>query len=327
MTRQKTRNLLFRAMLLAALATTAFATSPGYAKSKSKASKAAAKKSAAKQPSPTPGKTLRISTNLGDIEIAMLVSEAPALSANLIALATGHQRFTDAQTKQPTKRPFYDGLTFHRAIAGVLIQGGCPKGDGTGGPGYALADEINAEALGLHKERVLDAHGAPAARLLIGSEDDFYRVIVDPLIGAMGIKDPASLQRRKAEVDRKIRVLTIQEAFENLGYRYTRLHPTRPITRGVVAMANSGANTNGSQFFIALKPLPVLDGKNTPVAVVTKGLEVVEAIAALGSNKAQKPKTAVTILRVEEVVTKRGNKKAKRGKKRAKKKPSTTRRK
>jgi cyclophilin family peptidyl-prolyl cis-trans isomerase len=96
---------------------------------------------------------------------------------------------------------FYDGLTFHRIVPGFVIQGGDPKGDGTGGPGYSFEDEI----------------------------------------------------------------------VKSLSFADT----------GLLAMANSGPNTNGSQFFITLGAAEHLNGRHTIFGEVVKGMEVVEAIAAV----------------------------------------------
>jgi peptidyl-prolyl cis-trans isomerase A (cyclophilin A) len=65
--------------------------------------------------------------------------------ANFVELAQGEREFTDPSTGEPTKRPFYDGLGFHRIISNFMIQGGCPLGTGTGGPGYTFDDEIHPE--------------------------------------------------------------------------------------------------------------------------------------------------------------------------------------
>lgn len=51
---------------------------------------------------------------------------------------------TVANFEKLAKEKFYDGLTFHRVIPGFMIQGGCPKGDGTGGPGYTIKGEFNS---------------------------------------------------------------------------------------------------------------------------------------------------------------------------------------
>jgi len=63
--------------------------------------------------------------------------------ANFIGLAEGTKEFADPRSGQKTKRPFFDGLTFHRVIPEFMIQGGCPLGTGTGGPGYRFADEFH----------------------------------------------------------------------------------------------------------------------------------------------------------------------------------------
>lgn len=69
--------------------------------------------------------------------------EAPITAANFAELASGAKEFTDPKTGKPVKRPYYDGLIFHRVIDGFMIQGGDPLGSGRGGPGFTIKDEIN----------------------------------------------------------------------------------------------------------------------------------------------------------------------------------------
>ncbi|MGQ9505823.1 MAG: peptidylprolyl isomerase [Thermogutta sp.] len=74
-------------------------------------------------------------TTKGDILLELFENEAPNTVANFITLV---------------EQGFYNGLTFHRVIPGFVAQGGCPKGDGTGGPGYQIADECTGPNARLH---------------------------------------------------------------------------------------------------------------------------------------------------------------------------------
>jgi len=82
-------------------------------------------------------------TNRGEIVCELFEKEAPGTVANFAGLAAGTKEFTDPKTGQKTKRPYYDGLIFHRVIANFMVQGGCPLGSGTGGPGYTIKDEVS----------------------------------------------------------------------------------------------------------------------------------------------------------------------------------------
>jgi peptidyl-prolyl cis-trans isomerase A (cyclophilin A) len=84
-------------------------------------------------------------TNRGDIRIQLFPNHAPKTVRNFVGLAEGTQEWRDPKSGQERKDPFYDGLTFHRVISGFMIQGGCPTGTGTGGPGYTFNDEIHPE--------------------------------------------------------------------------------------------------------------------------------------------------------------------------------------
>lgn len=74
--------------------------------------------------------TATIKTNRGDIRLSLFADAAPVTVANFANLA---------------QKGFYNGLKFHRVIADFMIQTGCPKGTGTGGPGYTFADEFHPD--------------------------------------------------------------------------------------------------------------------------------------------------------------------------------------
>ncbi len=75
-------------------------------------------------------RTASFETSMGDFKIELFEDRAPLTTGNFIEL---------------TEKGFYDGLTFHRVIESFMIQGGCPAGNGTGGPGYQIDDEFHPE--------------------------------------------------------------------------------------------------------------------------------------------------------------------------------------
>jgi peptidyl-prolyl cis-trans isomerase A (cyclophilin A) len=81
-------------------------------------------------------------TSLGNFACKLEPAQAPVTVGNFVGLAEGTKEFQDPRTGQMTTRRFYDGLKFHRVVPGFVVQGGDPRGDGTGGPGYEFADEI-----------------------------------------------------------------------------------------------------------------------------------------------------------------------------------------
>ena len=158
-----------------------------------------------------------LQTNQGDIKIELFAAKSPKTVANFVGLAGGTKEFTDPKTGKAVKRPFYDGLIFHRLIPHFMIQGGDPLGTGTGGPGFRFEDE-----------------------------------------------------------------------FSDLKF-------DRPF---LLAMANAGPNTNGSQFFITTDPTPWLNNKHTIFGAVVAGMDVVTKISQLPTGANDRPKSDVVIKKV-----------------------------
>ena len=156
-----------------------------------------------------------LKTNRGDIVINLLPNHAPKTVENFVGLAEGTADFTDDAGRSGVR--YYDGLGFHRIIDGFMIQGGCPLGTGTGGPGYTFKDEFHPE-----------------------------------------------------------------------------LQFDRPY---LLAMANAGPGTNGSQFFITVAPTTWLTGKHTIFGEVTNpaGQKVVDEIAAVKTGRNDRPAQDVVI--------------------------------
>jgi peptidyl-prolyl cis-trans isomerase B (cyclophilin B) len=146
------------------------------------------------------------------------------------------------------KAGYYNGMTFHRVIPDFMIQGGDPLGNGTGGEsiyGPTFEDEINADSYGLNVTKVKDV--------------------------ANGEQIPPDVAE-----------LTVKQLYEKQGFAYRSDLKSIPMQRGVIAMANRGPKTNGSQFFIIQAPeTPWLDGRHTVFGRVTEGMDVVDTIAKL----------------------------------------------
>jgi len=171
-----------------------------------------------------------------------------------------------------SRKGYYNGLTFHRVIKDFMIQGGDPKGDGSDGEsiwGGTFADEINAKSLGLDKIKV--------------SQVEYLTKTIE--------QDQLDLYKD----------FTVMDYYASaLGYKYDDVIHSHKMTKGSVAMANSGADTNGSQFFIVTGgDQPHLDGKHTVFGEIESGFDIAEKISQVEVDEKDKPKTAVIINSVE----------------------------
>jgi len=83
----------------------------------------------------------KIKSSKGDILIQLEFEKTPGTVGNFVALAEG----TLENSIKPQGQKYYDGLKFHRVIPDFMVQGGCPSGTGTGGPGYQFEDEFHAD--------------------------------------------------------------------------------------------------------------------------------------------------------------------------------------
>jgi peptidyl-prolyl cis-trans isomerase A (cyclophilin A) len=87
-----------------------------------------------------------IDTSKGKLTCSLYEDKAPITVANFVGLATGKRSWLEPTSGEWVNKPAYDGTTFHRIIKGFMIQGGDPKGDGSGEPGFVFPDEMWAGA-------------------------------------------------------------------------------------------------------------------------------------------------------------------------------------
>ncbi len=241
---------------------------------------------------------VEIQTSMGIMILELFPKEAPETVANFIDLAQGDKAFLDPETGELVNRPYYDGLIFHRVIDGFMIQGGSPTGLGNGSPGYSFRDEINARSLGLDRMQAIDDEGIPHPFLRIASQTQFQAVILEPLFAEMNINSQEDLESNYETIEARINSLTIKDVYENQGYEYTETLDSRMPVRGVIAMANAGPNSNGSQFFINLIDTEWLAGKHTVFGRVRQGMDVLDEIGATPVDEQDRPVDDVKIIQV-----------------------------
>ena len=231
-------------------------------------------------------KFITIETNYGNIELELFADIAPKTVSNFIGLAEGSKEWFDNKSNSKVKKPFYNGLIFHRVIKDFMIQGGCPEGTGTGGPGYSFEDECYEE-------------GEP----IIGkiSDDniglDLFNQIIAPYLGSNPNPDKEVVEIANKCVELQsvepLKAKPIEYYLEKTGNHYFNRKGKlkASVDFGTICMANSGPNTNGSQFFIVTKKdgCDWLNGNHTVFGKVIKGMEVVQKIENLPKNQNDKP--------------------------------------
>jgi peptidyl-prolyl cis-trans isomerase A (cyclophilin A) len=105
--------------------------------------------------------TAIIETTAGNMTCTLFPDKAPIAAENFIGLATGKKEWTSPTGVRKRGVPLYDGTIFHRVIPGFMIQGGDPKGDGTGDPGYKFKNEVSSDLLFDKPGRLAYANSGP----------------------------------------------------------------------------------------------------------------------------------------------------------------------
>lgn len=237
-----------------------------------------------------------LTTNLGKIELELFNDIAPHTVNNFVDLAEGTKTWTDPHTHKEVERPFYNGLVFHRVIKDFMIQGGCPIGNGTGGPGYTFDDECFVEGDELKGEITSDE---VAVRIFNEVLVPYFRKTPKPDAELIDIAQKVS-QTQNPDL---IKAKTIDYYLEKTAHQtpFIERKVIKGVDYGTICMANAGPNTNGSQFFIVTKKdgCAWLNGKHTVFGKVVKGMDVVHAIEELETDNSDKPVSAAVIEKVE----------------------------
>jgi peptidyl-prolyl cis-trans isomerase A (cyclophilin A) len=244
---------------------------------------------------------LQISTSRGNVFAELYPDEAPQNVRRFLSLAAGEIELVDRNTDTIFKPRYYDGMSFHRVIPGILIQAGSPAYNPLGAPGDLLEDEINANILGLDKENVLLPDSTTNPILNITSADEFSKQLLQPLYKSMNIETAEDLLGQEENIARRLRTMTIKELYQLLGYTYSEANVSRPIQSGVLALANSGPNSNGPEFFISVANLEHLSGKYTAIGSVIEGMDVVGNIGSLAINPLKATRASTIIYAIKKI--------------------------
>ncbi|MBN1967859.1 MAG: peptidylprolyl isomerase [Candidatus Delongbacteria bacterium] len=237
-------------------------------------------------------------TSMGTIKIELWPEVAPKTVENFIGLSEGTKEWTVPDNGEKVKKPFYDGLIFHRVIKDFMIQGGCPIGNGTGGPGYKFEDETMIEG----SQRKITGK--------IENEQDAFEVyqqVFMPFIQSGGQSDELMTiltECQKAQSGKPIMEHEVEYYAKLIGKEINVMSGGTPRAKnefGCISMANSGPNTNGSQFFIITKKdgTPWLDGKHTVFGKVIEGIDVALKIQDVATSQGDKPVEDVKIISVK----------------------------
>ncbi len=221
-----------------------------------------------------------VSTSQGEIYLELFPAEAPNNVENFIALAEGATEFTNPNTGEAIESRYYNGMRFHRVVPGFIIQAGSAAYNPLGLQVGLLDDEINADALGLNLIPALNPDGSFADALNIESKQDFHGEILTPLYLQRNISDFDEALSRQYQTLETLQGLSVKSVYENQGYRYDDTLLSRPIERGTVALANSGPDSNGPEFFISLTAAEWLSGKYTVIGKVVEGQQVMDRIGS-----------------------------------------------
>ena len=244
---------------------------------------------------------LLIASSAGEIYIEMLPNEAPENVRHFIALAEGEVEIIDAATATSFKPRYFDGMRFHRVLADFIIQAGSSAYHPLGAPGVPLADEINADSLGLDQMPIMHPDGSFHRSLNIGNKADFEEQILKPLYQRMNIRTAEELFNRQGDIVRELQQMSVKRAFENQGFRYRTTNPTRSISRGIVALANQGPDSNSAEFFISLADADWLSGKYTVIGKVVEGLPVSDSIGRVAIDPLRFSRTSTVINSISRV--------------------------
>lgn len=221
---------------------------------------------------------LLLSSARGAIYLELFPEEAPLNVNNFLNLVDGNIESFEGVENSGFTLGYYDGADFHRVVPGFLIQAGSPHLHPLGMPNEYLADEINANALGLDRLPVLSIDGTANEILNVGNQVEFGKRVLEPLYAEMNIDSVNELGEQQYDVASALQSLTVMRLYEYEGYEYQNQFPTRGITRGTLVLANDGPNRNGPEFFIPVVDAKWLNGRYTVIGKVVEGMEIADQI-------------------------------------------------